>query len=150
ADLLSEAALVHDVGKIGIDNRILHKRGPLSLAEREHVQTHAELSARIVEGVLSTEQVDWIRTHHERADGTGYPQGLEARDIPPGGALLAVADAFDVMTVGRAYNRRRMYDEALQECLDLTGAQFCPAAVAALERLLEPDLAAPMDRTTAG
>jgi diguanylate cyclase (GGDEF)-like protein len=136
ADLLGEAALVHDVGKIAIEDAILHKRGALTPAERERVQAHAELSAQIVDGVLSPEQVEWIRTHHERADGAGYPRGLTEADIPPGGALLAVADAFDVMTAGRAYSHRRMASAALEEVRTESGRQFSAAAVAALERML--------------
>ncbi|MBO0769625.1 MAG: diguanylate cyclase [Solirubrobacterales bacterium] len=138
ADLLAEAALVHDVGKIGIENRILHKRGALTQKERDHIKTHAELSARIVEGVLSEEQAEWIRTHHEWADGSGYPDGLDRSAIPLGGALLAVADAFDVMTAGRAYNRRRPPADALAEVKRRADVQFTVEAVAALEATLTP------------
>jgi diguanylate cyclase (GGDEF)-like protein len=147
ARLLGEAALVHDVGKIGVPDAILFKRGRLTDAEREQVNLHAELSARIVEGVLGDEQVEWIRTHHERPDGAGYPKGLRGAEIPEGASLLAIADAFDVMTVGRPYSRRRTTGEALEECMRLVGAHFSLLAVNALERLLSeaernPDTAA--------
>jgi|SRR5579884_808300 len=136
ARLLSEAALVHDVGKIGVPDAILRKPGRLTPPERAQVNLHAELSARIVEGVLSDEQVQWIRTHHERPDGAGYPAGLCEPEIPEGGCLLSIADAFDVMTAGRPYSRRRSVAEALEECRSLTGQHFSEVAVTALERLV--------------
>ncbi len=82
--LLGEAALVHDVGKIGVPDATLRKMTPLTEAERAQIRGHAELSAQITEGVLAAEQVDWIRTHHERPDGTGYPRGLSEHEIPEG------------------------------------------------------------------
>jgi diguanylate cyclase (GGDEF)-like protein/putative nucleotidyltransferase with HDIG domain len=133
--LLSEAALVHDVGKIGVPDTVLRKTEPLTDAELAQITEHAELSARIVEGVLAPEQVDWIRTHHERPNGDGYPDGLTDEDIPEGAALLAVADAFDVMTISRPYSRPKAIEEAIEECCRLSGIQFMPVAVAALIQL---------------
>ncbi len=130
---LSEAALVHDVGKIGVPDAVLCKVEPLTADERIQLQAHAELSARIVDGVLSPEQVEWVRTHHERPDGNGYPQGL--RRIPDGGALLALADAWDTMTAGRPYSASKSADDALAECVGLAGVQFVPRAVQALVKL---------------
>ena len=131
----SEAALVHDVGKIGVPDELLRKTEPLTLEERAQLTDHAELSARIVEGVLRPEQVDWIRNHHERPDGEGYPDGLTAEEISEGAALLAVADAWDVMTISRPYSSPKSIDEAFKECLELDGVQFMPRAVAALLEL---------------
>jgi diguanylate cyclase (GGDEF)-like protein/putative nucleotidyltransferase with HDIG domain len=130
--LLSEAALVHDVGKIGVPDELLRKAEPLTEAERAQIETHAELAARIVEDVLAPEQVEWIRTHHERPDGAGYPRRLRAEQIPEGAALLAVADAWDVMTVSRPYSVPKTPREALAECVRLVGRQFTKAAVDAL------------------
>jgi HD-GYP domain-containing protein (c-di-GMP phosphodiesterase class II) len=93
------------------------------------------LGAQIVQEVLSEEQVAWIRGHHERPDGTGYPDGLAEPDISEGAALLALADAFDVMTLSRPYSAPRTIPDALRECRDLVGRQFCATAVAALEEL---------------
>jgi diguanylate cyclase (GGDEF)-like protein len=135
--LLSEAALVHDVGKIGVPDAVLRKPGRLTPSEREQINEHAELSARIVEGVLSDEQVQWIRTHHERPDGAGYPRGLLHGEIPEGGMLLAAADALDVMTAGRSYSAQRSLSEALAECRGLVGRQFGEIAVAALAELVQ-------------
>jgi putative nucleotidyltransferase with HDIG domain len=135
AMLLSEAALVHDVGKIGVPDALLRKAGRLSDDERAQIRSHAELSARIVEGVLANDQVEWIRTHHERPDGDGYPDGLRAEEIPEGAALLAIADAWDVMTVSRPYSMPKGVGEALEECRQLVGEQFTEEAVRALLEL---------------
>ncbi|MDQ6744533.1 MAG: diguanylate cyclase, partial [Actinomycetota bacterium] len=110
--MLSEAALVHDVGKIGVPDATLTKMTPLNAEERAEIRGHAELSARIVEGVLAEKQVEWIRTHHERPDGAGYPRGLAEREIPEGARLLALADAWDVMTVSRPYSLPKTVPEA--------------------------------------
>jgi diguanylate cyclase (GGDEF)-like protein len=133
--LLHEAALVHDVGKIGVPDAVLLKPGRLDAAEYEQVKQHAALGARMVDDILAGEQVAWIRSHHERPDGRGYPDGLT--EIPEGAALLAAADCFDVMTVARPYSRAKSEAEALAECRDLAGVQFTPEAVAALEAALD-------------
>jgi diguanylate cyclase (GGDEF)-like protein len=128
---LHEAALVHDVGKIGVPDAILLKPGRLDRDEYEIVKQHAALGARIVADILDREQVSWIRSHHERPDGRGYPDGLTK--IPEGAALLAVADCFDVMTVARPYSRAMAPHDALAECRSVVGVQFTADAVAALE-----------------
>jgi diguanylate cyclase (GGDEF)-like protein len=133
--LLTEAALVHDVGKIGVRDAVLLKNGRLTPSEIEEIKQHAALGAQIVQEVLSDEQVAWIRGHHERPDGTGYPDGLTDSEIPEGAALLALADAFDVMTLSRPYSAPRSVAEALRECRELVGRQFCEPAVIALEML---------------
>src|SRR6202011_6204330 len=128
---------VHDVGKIGVPDAVLRKTDPLTAEERAQIADHAELSARIVEGVLAPEQVEWIRTHHERPDGDGYPDGLTEDEISGGAALLSVADAWDVMTISRPYSLPKSTEQALAESIDLIGAQFTSTAVAALVKLYE-------------
>jgi diguanylate cyclase (GGDEF)-like protein len=135
AGLLGDAALVHDVGKVGVPDALLHKLAPLTVSERERLKDHAELAAQIADGVLDPEQVEWIRTHHERPDGTGYPRGLSEHEIPEGAALLAVADAWDVMTSGRPYSRPKSVDDAIGECARMVGTQFTKSAVGALLKL---------------
>jgi diguanylate cyclase (GGDEF)-like protein len=144
AMLLREAALLHDLGKIGVPADVLAKPGPLSRAELAQVREHAELTARIVEGVLEREQVAWIRAHHERPDGDGYPDGLGAREIPDGAALLSLADAWDAMTSRRPYGAAKPIDLALRECAALAGRQFSPAAVSALLELHANDELEPL------
>jgi diguanylate cyclase (GGDEF)-like protein len=135
-EALRQAALVHDVGKIGVPDRLLLETGPLTSAEYERVKVHPALGAGIVAEVLGPAQTAWVRHHHERADGSGYPDGLAGADIPEGARLMAVADAFDVMTRGRAYAPARTPEASLAEIRDLAGVQFDPAAVAALEDVL--------------
>jgi diguanylate cyclase (GGDEF)-like protein len=129
---LREAALIHDVGKIGVPDAVLLHAGPLEAAERRQVQQHAALSAQIAEEVLAPEQVSWIACHHERPDGTGYPRGLGGEQIPEGAALLALADAWDVMTISRPYSAPKAPEQALTECLAAEGTQFTEGACAAL------------------
>ncbi len=137
ARLLHACGLLHDVGKIGIPDEILLKPGPLTPAEYTEIKRHAEISARIAAEVLEGEQVSWIRGHHERWDGTGYPDALAGDEIPDGAQILALADAFDVMTQSRIYQRRRTVPEALDEVRVHAGRQFAPAAVAALLAVLD-------------
>jgi diguanylate cyclase (GGDEF)-like protein len=132
ARALGDAALVHDVGKIGMPDAVLLKEGPLTVEEYEQVKAHATLSARIAGEVLTGEQVDWILSHHERPDGTGYPRALAAGEISEGAALLSIADAWDVMTVSRPYSVPKGVEETLQECRALVDRQFTAEAVAAL------------------
>ena len=98
--------------------------------------------------MLTPEQVAWIRIHHERPDGAGYPRGLSEHEIPEGAALLAVADAWDVMTSGRPYSAAKSVDRAVAECARLVGRQFTQAAVGALLKLhasgeLDPTIQVP-------
>jgi diguanylate cyclase (GGDEF)-like protein/PAS domain S-box-containing protein/putative nucleotidyltransferase with HDIG domain len=133
--VLEEAALLHDVGKIGVPDAVLFKPGRLTTREFNLVKGHAPLGATIAREVLSERQVSWIRSHHERFDGHGYPDGLAGEAIPTGARLLAVADAWDVMTNVRSYKPAVDEASALAECRRQAGAQFCPLAVDALEAL---------------
>ena len=135
AALLQEAALVHDIGKIGVPDEVLLKPGPLTSQERALIEAHAAAGARIVAGALTEEQVCWIRWHHERMDGTGYPDGLTEPMIPDGARILAVADAFDAMTAARRYRSQLTVEDALAECRAASGTQFWSAAVDALARV---------------
>jgi HD-GYP domain-containing protein (c-di-GMP phosphodiesterase class II) len=133
--LLHEAALVHDVGKIGIPDTLLLKPGPLDPDEYEVVKTHPALGAQMVADALSPEQAEWIRCHHERLDGTGYPVGLGGDGLSDGSRILALADAWDAMTWARPYRVPLRTREALAEVRLHAGTQFCPRVAAALSRL---------------
>ncbi|HMN99070.1 MAG TPA: diguanylate cyclase [Miltoncostaeaceae bacterium] len=146
AALLHEAALVHDIGKIGVPDEVLLKPGPLTPQERALIEAHAAAGARIVAGALTEAQVGWIRWHHERVDGTGYPDGLTEPAIPEGARILAVADAFDAMTAARSYRRQLPADDALDECRASAGTQFWAPAVDALARVA-PDQPRPVPAT---
>ena len=133
---LREAGLVHDVGKIAVPDAILFKPGPLTDGEREAVSAHAAVGARIVADVLSAEQAAWVRAHHERWDGTGYPDHLAGEDIPEEARVLALADSWDVIVSSRSYQAGRGVEAALAEVRRCAGSQFWPVAVDALARLV--------------
>lgn len=134
ASALRDAGLVHDVGKIAVPDAILFKPNRLTPDEFRRVTAHAALGAEIVADVLSGAQVAWVRGHHERWDGQGYPDRLGGEGIPEGARILTLADAWDVMTSERPYGVPLSREDALAECRRCSGAQFWPAAVEALER----------------
>jgi HD-GYP domain-containing protein (c-di-GMP phosphodiesterase class II) len=134
---LRDAALLHDVGKIGVPDAILLKEGPLDDAEFEVIREHSVLGARIVGDVLDPEQIAWIAGHHERPDGAGYPGALEGDAVPEGASLLALADAWDVMVSDRSYSAPMTADAALAEARACAGTQFAASAVAALDALAQ-------------
>ena len=101
---LHDAAVVHDVGKIGVPDAVLSKPERLTAEEYEVIKRHADLGAQIVAEMLDTEQVAWVRGHHERHDGRGYPDGLAGDGIAEGARLMALADAWDAMTGARVYS----------------------------------------------
>jgi diguanylate cyclase (GGDEF)-like protein len=130
------AGLLHDVGKIGVADAILLKPGPLTVDEFEIMKTHATLGYSIVSGAGVEEEAEWILRHHERPDGTGYPDGLRGEEVPLESRIILVADAFEAMTADRPYRRGRPVPEALGELDRMRGAQFDPHCVAALRRVL--------------
>ena len=117
---------------------ILLKPATLTHDEWDLMQRHAEEGARIIDrlGFLQ-DAVPSIRHHHERFDGTGYPDGLKGEDIPLGARIIHVADALDSMLTNRIYRVARPAADALEELRRGSGSQFCPRTVSALERLLE-------------
>jgi diguanylate cyclase (GGDEF)-like protein/putative nucleotidyltransferase with HDIG domain len=136
-DLLGHAALFHDIGKLAIPDAILLKPASLTDAEWSLMQKHADEGARIIDrlGFLN-DAVPAIRHHHERFDGTGYPDRIKGEEIPLGARIIHVADALDSMLTTRNYRAARPVRDALQELRDAAGSQFCPRCVAALERIL--------------
>jgi diguanylate cyclase (GGDEF)-like protein/putative nucleotidyltransferase with HDIG domain len=136
-DLLGHAALFHDIGKLAIPDAILLKPASLTTDEWALMQRHADEGARIIDrlGFLN-DAVPAIRHHHERYDGTGYPDRLGGDDIPLGARIIHVADALDSMLTTRIYRAARPAAEALDELRRAAGTQFCPRCVSALERVL--------------
>lgn len=132
---LREAGLVHDVGKIGVPDAILFKPSRLTEREYREIMRHAAIGAEMVADVLDPQQVAWVRGHHERWDGRGYPDGLAGEAIPEGARVLALADAWDVMTSDRPYHAPLSVGDALAECRRCAGGQFWGRAVAAIEEL---------------
>jgi ribonuclease P protein subunit RPR2 len=123
--------LLHDIGKIGIPDQILRKPAPLTEAERRLMQSHTILGAQMLGGVafLRGPGVDVVRSHHERWDGTGYPDGLAGEEIPVGARIFAVADALDAITSNRPYRRAQSWRTAHREIVSASGTQFDPEVV---------------------
>jgi len=139
AILLRDAGLVHDVGKIAIPDEILFKPAALTAEEYEIVKDHARIGAEMLEGVMDDEQVAWVRGQHEWWGGGGYPDGLVGAQIPEGGRIIAVADAWDAITSPRPYGRPRSSAQAMAECRAHSGTQFWPPAIHALTQIIELD-----------
>ncbi len=138
ADLVDDLSagygfLLHDVGKIGIPDRILQKPGPLNDGERRLMRTHTVLGEQMLGGVafLQGEGLRIVRSHHERWDGRGYPDGLEGTDIPLAARIFAVADALDAMTSDRPYRPALDWTHAGREITEESERQFDPTVVAA-------------------
>lgn len=120
-------AMLHDIGKVGIDDRILNKAGPLNEEEWEIMKKHPEIGYRIAMSTMELESVaEYILHHHERWDGSGYPRGLKGESIPLLSRILAVVDAFDAMTEGRVYRQKKTKEAALEEIKRNAGTQFDP------------------------
>lgn len=146
ATLIRRAATLHDVGKIGIADQILLKRGPLSPEEIDVMKTHAAVGARILTGgrsPLMTLAEEIALTHHERWDGSGYPRGLKGEAIPLAGRIVAVADAFDALLSHRPYREALPMEEAIGLITAGAGAHFDPMVV---DALLVHFRRAPVDR----
>jgi putative nucleotidyltransferase with HDIG domain len=139
-DILGQAALFHDIGKLAVPDAVLLKPARLNDYEWELMRRHADEGARIIErlGFLA-DAVPAIRHHHEHYDGSGYPDGLAAEEIPLGARIIHVADALDSMLTTRTYRSARQVKQALEELRENAGEQFCPRCVSALERILPVD-----------
>jgi diguanylate cyclase (GGDEF)-like protein len=136
------AAVLHDLGKLGIADAILQKTGPLDDAEWDEMRTHPEVGARIVERAGMPEIAAWVRAHHERVDGGGYPAGLPGDQIPLEARILAVADAYEAMRSDRPYHAGISAEAAREELRRCSGTQFDPEVVEAFLRALDRDGAA--------
>lgn len=138
------AAPMHDIGKVGIRDDVLLKQGPLSPAERAHIDTHTSIGAAILAG-SSCDLLQLAATiavsHHEHWDGSGYPKGLAGEDIPLVGRIAAVADVFDALTSDRAYKCAWSVDRAFGHLREQAGRHFDPECVAAFERCRDKALA---------
>lgn len=133
---LAQGALLHDVGKIGIPDRILLKPAPLELEERAVMRRHPELGASLIGELASLRTArELILAHHERYDGAGYPRGLAGLAVPRAARIFTVADAFDALTTDRPYHDALSWEEAASTVADGRGSQFDPDATDAFLRV---------------
>ncbi|HEY8449443.1 MAG TPA: HD-GYP domain-containing protein, partial [Bacillota bacterium] len=135
-EALQVAGILHDIGKIGIADAILQKTDRYTSEDFREMMKHPIIGARIVSRVEALDRVAaWIRHHHERFDGQGYPDGLRGHEIPIGARILAVVDAFDAMTSARPYSPPLSPEEALFELERCAGSQFDPQIVAVFRKV---------------
>jgi diguanylate cyclase (GGDEF)-like protein len=134
---LEEATYLHDIGKIAVADRVLLKTGALTEDEWKLMTQHPVISAEIIESLLDEEYVAAVRHHHERYDGSGYPDGLAGEQIPLVARLLCVVDSYDAMSSRRVYRPALTYKECLVELRDCSGTQFDPGMAEAFVRVLE-------------
>ncbi len=132
------AMLLHDIGKIGVPDEILRKPGPLNDEEWKLMKRHPEIGANIIAPVKRLKNVaPVIRAHHEKYDGTGYPNRLKADMIPIGARVVSIVDTYGAITDNRIYQKARSHDEALREIQRCTGTQFDPVVAAAFFEAIE-------------
>jgi len=136
-ELVHLCGLVHDIGKIGLPAGLLEKPGPLTLEERRQMERHSEIGERILRNVDDYSEIaDVVRSHHERIDGMGYPDGIPGDEIPLLGRIIGVADAYDAMTSDRPYREALPSRVARMRLAQAVGTQFDTAVVAAFEAIL--------------
>jgi putative two-component system response regulator len=142
-NLIRYGSLLHDVGKIGIPDAILRKRGPLLPDEYDRMKEHTEIGGRL----LANSKSPFLKvaheiamTHHERWDGTGYPRGLAGENIPISGRVVAIADAYDAMTANRVYKDAIPLMDAVAEIVRCTGSHFDPTLVRAFMGLMADEM----------
>jgi HD-GYP domain-containing protein (c-di-GMP phosphodiesterase class II) len=130
------AGVLHDLGKVGIADAILHKPGPLSDAEWVEMKRHPGIGAQILRHAGMQDIAAWVGAHHERIDGLGYPSGLTGAEISVEARILAVADAYEAMIAERCYRRAMPEEDARAELVRCAGTQFDPQVVDAFLRAI--------------
>jgi len=132
AEMIAHASMLHDVGKISLSDELVTKTGTLTASEWVHIKRHPTVGAELLQGspslVIQTAEII-AYTHHERWDGSGYPQGLQKENIPLSGRICAVADVFDALTTKRTYKIGITIEEAVQLISDSSGQLFDPRIV---------------------
>ncbi len=132
------ASLLHDVGKIGVPEHILNKRTKLTVGERNRIEEHPLIGETIIKPIKELkESLSGVKHHHERPDGTGYPDGLKGEEIPLIASIISVADSFDAMTTERPYRPALYRDEAIKEIKKFTNLQFSPLVSQAFMELCQ-------------
>jgi len=131
------AGRLHDLGKIGTRDAVVNKEGPLTADEFEHVKQHVIIGAQILAPLVHLgDIVAMVRSHHERFDGSGYPDGLRGEDVPQGGRIIATAEVYDALTTARPYQEKMTPEQAVERMADLSGTVLDPKVYDALVRLV--------------
>jgi putative nucleotidyltransferase with HDIG domain len=143
-EVIKYAALLHDVGKIGVAQEVLVKTEPLTASEYDLLKKHPIVGVNILKEVKFLEkEIPIVMYHHERFDGKGYPHGLKGREIPLGARIVAVADSFEAMTAGRMYRQPQTVLEVIEELKKGKNTQFDPDLIDAFVALLEEEVRSP-------
>ena len=132
-EIIKNASLLHDIGKIGIKDSVLQKEGKLTPEEYKHIQEHVEITHNILEKINMSKEFQQITdiacSHHEKFDGTGYYRGLKGEEIPFGGRILAVSDVFDAITSKRHYRDKMPIEKVIEIIMNGSGTHFDPLVV---------------------
>ena len=148
-DRIYHIALLHDIGKIGVPDSVLHKPGRLNPAEYDMIKQHPEIGARILRDVKAFPGLEvGALYHHERYDGTGYPSGLSGEEIPEIARIICVADTFDAMNTNRVYRKRFTKEHIVEELRRCSGTQFDPAVAEKMVWLIENGLVDEIEKRT--
>lgn len=136
-DRVRMAGRLHDLGKIGTRDAVVNKEGPLTAEEFEHVKQHVIIGAQILAPLTHLgDVVSMVKSHHERHDGTGYPDGLRGEEIPMGGRIIAAAEVYDALTTARPYQDKMTPEQAVERMADLSGTVLDPKIYEALVRIV--------------
>ncbi|MFQ5441753.1 MAG: HD domain-containing phosphohydrolase [Thermodesulfobacteriota bacterium] len=129
-EILEYASVLHDIGKIGVNEVVLNKEGPLNPGELKHIRVHPEIGEKILQGIPFMERVaEIVVTHHENYDGSGYPRGISGREIPLCARIIAVADIYDAMSNDRPYRKGFPIEKIIKEMKRVSGTQLDPEIV---------------------
>lgn len=135
-EIIHIAAHLHDIGKIGICDKVLNKPGKLAIEEKKEIQAHPRIGCNILKRLPLFEDISWIVLHHhERFDGLGYPEGIKGGGIPLASRIISVADAVDAIIAGRSYRRAKNIEECFGEIALHTGSQFCPTVISHMMKI---------------
>ncbi|MBD3263726.1 MAG: HD domain-containing protein, partial [Candidatus Omnitrophica bacterium] len=135
---IKNASVLHDLGKVGIDESILSKRGPLTPEEKVKIKSHPSIAAEILRGIHALRgSVPSVLYHHERYDGKGYPLGLKGEEIPLGARIVAVADVYQALISDRPYRKAYSRKKALQIIKSEAGKQFDPKIVKLFTKIIK-------------
>jgi putative two-component system response regulator len=136
-DRVRMAGRLHDLGKIGTRDAVVNKEGPLTAEEFEHVKQHVIIGAQILAPLVHLgDVVSMVKSHHERHDGTGYPDGLRGEEIPLGGRIIAAAEVYDALTTARPYQEKMTPEQAVERMADLSGTVLDTSIYEALVRIV--------------